>query len=115
MPWSPGCCPSAKPTSSLVSPVPALRQPLYSLQDVGCRPVTNAERTARAVRQRDVAIRDLNLRVGFTAKLTNSFENLGDAAAIDRVIVAETATVRVERQLADTRDQVAVGHELSAL
>src|SRR6478672_8287607 len=117
MPWSRGCCPSARPTSFPAPPVPVLllRQPLYSLQNVGCRPVTDAERAARAMRQRDVAILDLHLRMRFAAELTHRFEDLGDAAAIDRVVVAEAAAIGVERQFADARDQVAVSDELSAL
>src|SRR5689334_23342530 len=51
----------------------------------------------------------------FAAQLANGFQDLGHAAAIDRMVAAETAAVGVEGQLADAGDQVAVGDELAAL
>src|SRR5439155_11592240 len=64
---------------------------------------------------REVAIRHLHLRMGFAAQLADSLEDLGHAAAVDGMVAAETATVGVERQLADARNQIAVGDELAAL
>src|SRR5881392_2802075 len=64
---------------------------------------------------REVAIRHLHLRMGFAAQLADSLEDLGHAAAVDGMVAAETATVGVERQLADARNQIAVGNELAAL
>src|SRR5258707_7386175 len=49
------------------------------------------------------------------AQLPHRFDDLGHAAAIDRMIVAERAAVGIERQLADAGNQIAVGDELAAL
>src|SRR5712692_11151638 len=49
------------------------------------------------------------------AQLPHRFDDLGHAAAIDRMIVAQPAAVGVERQLADAGNQIAVGDELAAL
>src|SRR5579871_844934 len=48
-------------------------------------------------------------------QLPHRFENLGHAAAIDRVVAAQATAVGVEGQLADARDQIAVGDELATL
>src|SRR4051794_27822276 len=64
---------------------------------------------------REIAVRHLYLRMGFATQLADRLEDFGHAAAVDRVIAAETAAVGVERQLADARDKVAVGDELAAL
>src|SRR5262245_49059452 len=53
--------------------------------------------------------------MGFAAQLADRLENFGHAATVDRVVAAEPTAVGVERQLADARDQVAVGDELTAL
>src|SRR5512147_829072 len=53
--------------------------------------------------------------MGFAAQLADRLEDFGHAAAVDRVVAAEAASVGVERQLADARDEVAVGDELAAL
>src|SRR5205807_3696888 len=54
-------------------------------------------------------------RMRFAAQLTHGLDHLGDATAVGRVVVAQAAAIGVERQFADARDQVAVGHELAAL
>ena len=77
--------------------------------------MAHAQRAAGAVRQGQVAVRHLHLRVRLAAQLAHRLDDLGDAAAVGRVVVAETAAVGVERQLADARDQIAVGDELAAL
>src|SRR5258708_1014458 len=46
---------------------------------------------------------------------SHRLDDLRHAAAVDRMIAAETAAVGVERQLADAGNQVAVGDELAAL
>src|SRR6185437_16450136 len=51
----------------------------------------------------------------FAAELAHRFQNLGHAAAIDGMVAAKPAAIGVERQLADARDQIAVGDELTAL
>ena len=70
---------------------------------------------AGAVREREVAVLHLHLRVRLAAQLPHRFDHLGHAAAVRRVVVAEPAAVGVERQLAAARDQIAVGDELAAL
>src|SRR5262245_5274689 len=49
------------------------------------------------------------------AKLAHGLDDLRHAATIGRMVVAEPATVGVEREPADAGDQVAVGYELAAL
>src|SRR6185503_12097903 len=53
--------------------------------------------------------------MGFAAQLADRLEDLGHATAVDRMVAAEAAAVGVERQLADARNQIAVGDELAAL
>jgi hypothetical protein len=77
--------------------------------------VPRAERTARAMRNRQVAVRHLHLGMCLAAQLTHRLDDLGDAAAVGGVVAAQAAAVGVERQLADAGDQVAVGDEFSAL
>src|ERR1700739_3094442 len=74
-----------------------------------------AEQSAGAVRDRKVAVLHLHFRMRFAAQLAHGLDDLGLAAAVDRVVAAQAAAVGVERQLADTRDQIAVGDELAAL
>src|SRR6185437_4396285 len=68
-----------------------------------------------AVGDREVAVLHLHLRMRFAAQLPYRFDDLGLAASIDRMIAAEPAAVRVERQLAGAGDQVAIGDELATL
>src|SRR5215470_8672905 len=77
--------------------------------------VAGAQRATRAVRQRDVTVLDLDLGMGLAAELTHGLDDLGHATPVGGMVVAETAPVRVERQLAHARDEVAVGDELAAL
>src|ERR1700710_2804845 len=77
--------------------------------------MAHAEKSAGAVRDREIAVRHLHFWMRFTAKLAHSLDDLGHAAAVDGMVAAETAAVGIERQLADARDQVAVGDELAAL
>src|SRR5262245_521655 len=77
--------------------------------------VTRGERAARSVRERHVAVLHLHLRMRLAAQLPHRLDDLREAAPVGRVIVAEPATVGVERQLAGSRDEGAAGHELAAL
>src|SRR5689334_6484207 len=88
---------------------------LLPAHDQGGAAVPRAERAARAVRERDVAVLHLDFGMSLTAELSNRLDHLRETAAIGRMVVAEPAAVGVERQLADARDQVAVGDELAAL
>src|SRR5215510_12088867 len=85
------------------------------LHDDGGAAVARAERAAGAVRQRHGAVLHLHLWMGLAAQLPDRLDDLGEAAAVGWVIVAEPAAVGVERQLAGPRDEVAVRHELAAL
>jgi hypothetical protein len=53
--------------------------------------------------------------VGLAAQLAHGLDDLGDAAAVGRVVVAQAAAVGVPRQRAAARHQVAVLHEGAAL
>src|ERR1700681_2097315 len=77
--------------------------------------MAHAEKSAGAVGDCKIAVRYLHLGMRFAAKLAHRLDDLGHAAAVDRVVAAEAAAVGVERQFADARDQVAVGDELAAL
>ena len=74
-----------------------------------------AEEAAGAVGDGEGAARDLDGGVGFAAELADGFDDLGDAAAVGRVVVAEAAAIGVEGELAGAADEVAVGDETSAL
>ena len=56
---------------------------------------------ARAI----VAVGDLDRRVGLLAELAHRLDDLGHAAAVARMVVAQAAAVGVERQLAVGRHQ----------
>src|ERR1700691_4649725 len=58
--------------------------------------MANAEQPAGAVRNGKIAIRYLNLRVRLTPQLPHRFDDLGHAAAIDRMVAAQAAAVGVE-------------------
>src|SRR5882757_8440692 len=77
--------------------------------------MAHAEKSAGAVGDREIAVRHLYLGMRFAAKLAHRLDDLGHAAAIDGMVAAEAAAIGVERQFADTRDQVAVRDELAAL
>src|SRR5882757_7593842 len=77
--------------------------------------MAHAEKSAGAMGDREIAVRHLHFWMRFAAKLAHRLDDLGHAAAVDRVVAAEAAAVGVEWQLADARDQVAVGDELAAL
>src|SRR6476469_8827623 len=88
---------------------------LLPFQDHGAAAMARAKRAAGAVRDRQIAVGDLNFRMRFATKLANGLDDLGDAATIGRMVGAQPAAIRVERQLANAGDQVAVGNELAAL
>ena len=88
---------------------------LLPFHDDGGGAVASAERAAGAVRQRDVAIPHLHRRMRLAAQLAHRLDHLGQAAAVRRVVVAQAPAVRVERELAGARDQVAVADEFAAL
>src|ERR1700759_2551860 len=77
--------------------------------------MADAEQSAGAMGEGEVAIWDLDLRMCFTPQLTHRLDDLGHAAAVDGVVAAETAAVGVERQLADAGNEITVGDELAAL
>src|SRR5580698_4107277 len=77
--------------------------------------MAHAEQSAGAVRNREIAIRHLNLGMRLAAQLPHRLENFGHAAAVDRMVAAQAAAIGVEWQLADAGNQVAVGDELAAL
>src|ERR1700723_977583 len=77
--------------------------------------MAHAEQSTGAMRNGEIAIRHLNFGMRLAAQLPHRFKNLGHAAAVDRMVAAQAATVGVERQLADAGDQIAVGDELAAL
>ena len=77
--------------------------------------MAHAEQAAGAVGDREIAVRHLHLRMRLAAQLAHRLDDLGHAAAIGRMVVAQAAAVGVERQLADAGDQIAVGDELAAL
>src|SRR6476619_5593103 len=77
--------------------------------------MAHAEQSAGAVGDREIAVLDLHLGMRLAAQLAHRLQDLGQAAAVDGMVGAEAAAVGVERQLADTGNQVAVGDELAAL
>src|SRR5712675_747120 len=77
--------------------------------------MAHAEKSTGAVGNGEIAVRHLHFWMRFAAKLAHRLDDLGHAAAVDGMVAAETAAVGIERQLADARDQVAVGDELAAL
>src|SRR5260221_7529322 len=77
--------------------------------------MAHAEKSTGAVGNGEIAVRYLHFWMRFAAKLAHRLDDLGHAAAVDRVIAAETATVGIERQFADARNEIAVGDELAAL
>jgi hypothetical protein len=77
-------------------------------------PWRGGELKAGALRQHQIAILHLHGRMRFAAQLPNRLEHFRHAAAVSRMIVAQTAAVGVERQLADAGDQIAVGDEFPA-
>src|ERR1700743_787848 len=77
--------------------------------------MSRPERAPGAVRQRDIAIAHLHRGMRLAAQLAYRFDDLGEPATVRRVIVAQPAAIGIERQLADARNQIAVGDELAAL
>ena len=73
-----------------------------------------AERAAGAMHQREAAIRHLHLGMRGAAQLPDRLDDLGHAAAIGGMVVAEPAAIRIERQLADAGDEIAIGDESAA-
>ena len=72
-------------------------------------------RPAGAVRDGEIAILHLHLGMRLAAQLPHRLDDLGHAAAVDRMVAAQPAAVGIERQLADAGNQIAVGDELAAL
>src|SRR5450631_498560 len=99
----------------LAAPGIFLLQPSCTLQNAGRGGVAHAEQAAGAMGDGEIAVFHLDLRMRFAAQLAYRFDDLGHAAAVDRVIAAEPTAVGIERQLADAGNQVAVGDELAAL
>src|SRR5438067_3949816 len=104
--WFPDC-----PAASDIS----LWCPSRALQNAGRCGVAHAEQAAGAMSDREIAVRHLHLGMGFTTKLPHCFDDLGHATAIDRMVAAQSPTIGVERQFADTGNQIAVGDEFAAL
>src|SRR5580700_10810187 len=63
--------------------------------------MARGELKAGALRQHQIAILHLHGRMRFAAQLPNRLEHFRHAAAVSRMIIAQTAAVGVERQLAD--------------
>ncbi len=76
--------------------------------------MSHTQQPAGAMHHREIAIRNLNLGMRLAAQLPHRLDDLGDAAAVDRMVVAQPAAIRIPRQFADARNQVAVGDELAA-
>src|SRR5882757_8548063 len=62
-----------------------------------------------------VAIVDLYGGVSLASKLTDSLDHLSHAAAVAGMVVAQPTAIGVERQFADARDEVPVGHKTATL
>jgi len=58
------------------------------------------ERSASAVRQCEGAVAHLDRRMRFAAQLPHGLDDLGHAAAVARMVVAQAAAIRVEGQRA---------------
>src|SRR6266851_1575159 len=84
-------------------------------EDKRCAAMPAAERATRAVRQREIAILHLDRRMRLAAQLAEGLDDLGHAAAIGRMVIAQSAAIGIERQSADARNQVPVGNEPAAL
>ena len=69
---------------------------------------------ADSVDQRERTVSDLHGGVRLATQLPNRFDDLGHAAAIGRMVVAQSTAVGVERKVAETGDQVPVTDEWAA-
>src|SRR5579872_294546 len=110
--WSPGWYRACRRRESCAEQRPCRSLPL---QNDSAAAMPCAERAARAMRDRKIAVLHLQFRMRLAAQLTHRLDDLGDAAAVRRVVAAQSAAIGVEGQLADAGDQVAVGDELAAL
>src|SRR3954449_12073605 len=88
---------------------------LFPPQDQCGFGVPRSKRAAGPLRQSKPAVAHLHFRVRLAAQLPHRLDDFGHAAAICGMIVAKTAAIGVERQLADARDKIAVGDETAAL
>ena len=61
-------------------------------------PLSLVQRTADPICHGEGKIRHLNGWMSLAAKLSDSFDNLGDAAAMRRMIVAQSAAIGVDGQ-----------------
>src|SRR5947209_10498021 len=77
--------------------------------------MAHAQQSAGAMRDREIAVLDLHFWMRLPTQLPDGLDDLGHAAAIDRMIAAEPAAVGIERQFADAGNQVTVGDELATL
>src|SRR4051794_31760912 len=77
--------------------------------------MAHAQESAGTVRDREIAIGYLHFWMRFAAQLPDGLEYFGHAAPVDGVVRTQATAVGVERQLADARNQIAVGDELAAL
>jgi hypothetical protein len=48
------------------------------------------------MRKRNIAIFNLNERMGFATQLTNRLDNFGNTTTIDGVVVTQASTVSIE-------------------
>src|SRR3546814_6350399 len=67
------------------------------------------------MRQRELAVGHLDLATGLAAQLADRLDDLGHAAPVGGVVVAQAAAVGVERQPAVGCPQALVGDERAAL
>src|SRR5690348_16896387 len=68
---------------------------LLPFHDQCAGPVAVSDRPAGAVRQRERAVGNLDLRMRFAAELAYRFDDLRHAAAVRGVVVAEASAVGV--------------------
>src|ERR1700745_4225172 len=87
----------------------------HTLQNAGRGGVAHAQESAGTMRDCEVAVFHLHLRMRLAAQLPHSLDDFRHAAAVDGMVAAQPAAIGVERQLADAGNQIAVGDEFAAL
>src|SRR3954467_6774699 len=86
------------------------------LAEAQCRAAhPGAERPTGAVHERDLRVGNLHGRLGLTAQLSHRLDDLRDATAVGRVVIAQPPAVGVERQSTVRSHQGTVRDEAPAL
>src|SRR5262249_30782564 len=88
---------------------------LFPFHDDGRAAVPVPERAAGPVRQREIAVLDLDRGVSLAAQLTHGLDHLGHPAPVRGVVVAQPAAGVVERNVAGAGNEIAVRHEFPAI